>query len=187
MKPLLFQGQEYRAIPQLSGYWISKSGQVISTRAWKGGNKSPQLKTLFPDKDGYLRFSQKVAGNRRYKPVHIALLEAWRGARPPGWVACHRNDQRQDNRLENLRWDTHTENYKDSRRNQTHTGRRNSQARMTESMVKKLRQDYRAQSLNQLKKQHPQYSKFALWAAVSGYTWSHLPGAIPKKRNCYKP
>jgi hypothetical protein len=42
--------------------------------------------------------------------VHILVLEAFVSPRPPGMETCHRNGDRKDNRLSNLRWCTHKEN-----------------------------------------------------------------------------
>lgn len=46
--------------------------------------------------------------------VHRLVLAAFRGPCPDGLVACHNNDVRTDNRLENLRWDTSSANVDDS-------------------------------------------------------------------------
>ena len=52
----------------------------------------------------------------------VAVLEAFVGPCPPGLEACHGNDVADDNRLENLRWDTRTENQLDRVRNGIHPG-----------------------------------------------------------------
>lgn len=52
------------------------------------------------------------APTKRYR-VHHLVLEAFVGPRPPGYHGCHNNGERLDNRPENLRWDTVTENNRD--------------------------------------------------------------------------
>lgn len=52
--------------------------------------------------------------------VHVLVLEAFVGPRPDGLVACHNNGIADDNRVENLRWDTYAENNKDLVRHGTH-------------------------------------------------------------------
>lgn len=47
------------------------------------------------------------------KCVHALVLEAFVGPRPKGFDACHRNGEGGDNRLENLRWATRSENNRD--------------------------------------------------------------------------
>jgi hypothetical protein len=61
-------------------------------------------------------------GNARY--VHHLVLEAFVGPRPDGMEACHENGNSLDNRLSNLRWDTHAANMADQRRHGTDGGGR---------------------------------------------------------------
>ena len=61
---------------------------------------------------------------KNHKPercyVHRLVLEAFVGEAPPGTHGCHWNDDPGDNRLENLRWGTSSENRLDSVRNGGH-------------------------------------------------------------------
>lgn len=52
--------------------------------------------------------------------VHVLVLEAFIGPRPLGMVACHNNGIAEDNRVDNLRWDTYSENNRDLVRHGTH-------------------------------------------------------------------
>jgi hypothetical protein len=52
--------------------------------------------------------------------VHLLVLEAFVGPRPPGLVGCHRDDNPNNNHVSNLRWDTRRENLLDAVRNGTH-------------------------------------------------------------------
>ena len=52
--------------------------------------------------------------------IHTVILETFVGPCPPGQEACHRNGDPSDNRLANLRWDTHAENMRDAVRHGTH-------------------------------------------------------------------
>lgn len=49
----------------------------------------------------------------KHRMIHQLVLEAFVGPRPEGHFACHRNDVREDNRLENLYWGTPKENTAD--------------------------------------------------------------------------
>lgn len=52
--------------------------------------------------------------------VHILVLEAFIGPRPPGLEGLHRNDIGNDNTLTNLRWGTRSENMLDRVANGKH-------------------------------------------------------------------
>lgn len=68
-------------------------------------------------KQGYLRVTMSARGETTRKTVHSIVLEAFVGPRPEGYVTCHWNDISDDNRLENLRWGTQSENGDDMVRN----------------------------------------------------------------------
>ena len=58
--------------------------------------------------------------------------------------------------------------------------------KMIEADVLRLRKERPTTTLRQLHLENPQWSKFAIWAACTGYTWPHLPGAIVSGRKCTK-
>jgi hypothetical protein len=49
--------------------------------------------------------------------VHIVMAETFLGPRPDGQIALHHNDVKADNRIINVRWGTHRDNYADAVRN----------------------------------------------------------------------
>lgn len=59
-------------------------------------------------------------GQWRARLVHQLVLEAFVGPRQAGQECCHANDVGDDNRLENLRWDTTQANRLDMVRNGNH-------------------------------------------------------------------
>lgn len=56
-------------------------------------------------------------GTNQVKRVHQLVLEAFVGPRPPGMEGCHWDDNKENNALTNLRWDTHSANMFDKVRN----------------------------------------------------------------------
>jgi hypothetical protein len=56
-------------------------------------------------------------GIRTVHRVHHLVLENFVGPRPPGLEGCHWDDDKSNNRLTNLRWDTQSSNRKDAVRN----------------------------------------------------------------------
>ena len=65
---------------------------------------------------GYPAVSLSVAGKAVKFRVHTLVLTAFVGARPAGRECAHRDGDRTNNHLSNLRWATFSENYEDARR-----------------------------------------------------------------------
>lgn len=64
--------------------------------------------------DHYAKVRLKVGDGGRTLNVHQLVAEAFLGPRPDGLEVCHNNGERHDNRAENLRYDTHVENQRDT-------------------------------------------------------------------------
>ena len=83
-------------------YLVSDDGRVKSQRTGRIlANRSIK---------GYSYVALYRDGQRKECPVHVLMLEAFVGPCPPGMETFHVNDVQWDNRIENLRWDTHSEN-----------------------------------------------------------------------------
>ena len=119
-RPWPFQGDdgvEYREIPGYPGYWAGTDGSIWSVRR---KNYLPKKRKPSRLPTGYLSLCLGNGWPQRY--VHHLVLEAFVGPRPEGTECCHGNGIRSDNRLCNLRWDTHKENYADAVRHGTAYG-----------------------------------------------------------------
>lgn len=108
-------------------YEVSDQGRVKSlARSFVRRDGKPQTirerflsQTKF-DTHGYRTSRLCNLGTFKDVWVHRLVLEAFVGPCPQGMVACHWNDVKADNRLENLRWDTQSANQYDKVRNGTH-------------------------------------------------------------------
>jgi hypothetical protein len=69
---------------------------------------------------GYLMVHLGVDKKKFNVSVHRLVLEAFVGKCPEGMEGCHNNNISNDNRIENLRWDTHENNNKDRKRHGTY-------------------------------------------------------------------
>jgi len=111
-------------VPGHLGYEVSDQGRVRSvTRRVQRKNGSylltgrvlKQSRSGTPGKD----YPAVYMGRGNSRTVHRLVLEAFVGPCPQGLEACHNNGNRYDNRLENLRWDTASNNQRDKRRHGT--------------------------------------------------------------------
>lgn len=100
---------EYRAIPDFPGYRVGDDGSV-----WTSKRRADWLR-LKPwiDRDGY--HSVRILGGDGYWNVriHRLVLMIFVGPCPKGMVAAHNNGIRSDNRRDNLRWATQSDNCAD--------------------------------------------------------------------------
>ena len=86
----------YCSGPVKGSYWSLKKGRLLRPG---------------PSNYGHLSV---VLGRRNTHMVHTLVLTAFVGARPKGMECCHNNGVPTDNRLENLRWGTRSENSQDA-------------------------------------------------------------------------
>src|SRR6266403_3139800 len=88
--------ENWHDIPNYLGYEASSEGRIRN-------KASGRVLKPWKQRRGYLVVGFR--GNRR-ELVHRVVLMAFVGQCPKGQEACHRNQIKLDNRLENLRWDT---------------------------------------------------------------------------------
>ena len=175
MSSVWYKKREFRLIPG-DDRFVSIYGDILSFRQYPEG----KLLKLVPDTDGYLKVS------RPELRVHQSVLAAWLGPRPEGAETRHLDGNKTNNHVSNLAWGDQRENGVDKRRHGNSKGLRNPACKMTEEFVAAIRLEYKHKPLRVIHSENAQYSKFAIWAALSGYTWGHLPGSIPKNRKCFK-
>jgi hypothetical protein len=108
----------WKALPGWEGFYeVSDTGQVRSVDRsvpyGKHGHSKYKGRTLtpYPTPKGYrqVRLTRKGKSIQRY--VHALVLAAFVGPRPKdAYETCHKNQNKEDNRLENLRYCTTREN-----------------------------------------------------------------------------
>ena len=125
----LTQSEEWRPILGWEGkYEVSNLGNVRSlprvVQRSDGETRRLSGRMLRPGtskgRDKYLRVGLCRNGELCMHKVHLLVAEAFIGPRPDGLVCRHLNDDPADNRVENLRWGTVSENQYDSVRNKHH-------------------------------------------------------------------
>lgn len=102
----------WKQIIGFPNYTITSDGVVWS-------NNCDKIRKPYISNSGYKTIILCKKGKTYSKLIHRLVLEAFLGKCPDGMEACHNNGDCQDNRLENLRWDTRKNNIKDSIRHGT--------------------------------------------------------------------
>ena len=99
----------WKTIPTYSSYEVSSKGCIR--------NKSTKhvLKPR-PQQSGHLLVWLRCNGVTKAVNIHSLVLDAFVGPRPSGLVCTHLNHVPSDNRVENLKWDTQSNNIKASYR-----------------------------------------------------------------------
>lgn len=87
------------------GPGIGKGCRLVASDHWR------DLPMRVNPKTGYPVFHASDGnGSSRDFTMHEAVLLTFAGPRPPRFVACHKDGNRQNNHVQNLRWDTNLAN-----------------------------------------------------------------------------
>ena len=135
--------EEWRDIPGYEGiYQASSLGRVRTVKT--GHIKKPTQHV----KDRRLFLLLWKENKYRLFKVHRLVLLAFRGHPPHKHEGCHNDGNVENNRLDNLRWDTASANQRDRAKHGTsNRGERCAAAKLTESDVRAIRKDGRLQRL----------------------------------------
>lgn len=135
--------EEWKPIPGFEGYEVSNTGYV---RSWKPINQSapPPIKPLIMQTHttprGYLTVSLYRGDKRKNLRVHRIVLAAFVSACPEGMEGAHLDGNPSNNRLDNLKWTTHTENNSHKKLHGTHqVGEKNGNSKLTAEDIAKIR------------------------------------------------
>jgi hypothetical protein len=100
--------ETWRPIPMTPGYEASSLGRIRNTARM-------YVLSTSPNTTGYLHFTASLNGRRKTQTVHRAVCAAFHGEPPTSrHQAAHGNGIKTDNRSENLRWATPSENTMDA-------------------------------------------------------------------------
>jgi hypothetical protein len=152
------------------GYRVSDDGVVSSSR----GPTGAWLPLRPQGRRGYPRVGLWRDGKLHWRSVHTLVLTAFVGPRPDGQEACHRDNDRTNNALANLRWDTPKGNHADSdhkrRRGSAHAG-----AKLSESDIPEIRRRVEAGETRRAVARSFEVSHTVVNAIVRGTAWKHAP------------
>lgn len=173
----------WKELPGYPNYAVSHLGNVkrlahIAKHARYGDQRlKERLLTPNINHDGYERVNLK--GKHRF--VHVLVLEAFIGSAPEGMQACHNNGIPDDNRLENLRWDTPKANVADRKAHGTYQyGSKNHHAKLTPEQVI----DIYTSSERSIDLANKYGVKDCTIANIkSGTNWSHITSGLHAKQH----
>jgi len=133
--------ERWRPVVGYEGFYeVSDLGRVRSVFHGQGRRIDRVLKFSY-DKNGRPSVGlYKVKAEYRRRIVGPLVLMAFVGPRPSGLECCHGDGNQTNNRLSNLRWDTHASNEKDKIKNgTTNRGERNGRARLRSADVVRMK------------------------------------------------
>ena len=154
----------WRTISVHERYEVSNLGRVRNRETER---------VLKPDLGGpYLRVK---FGRSLRESVHVLVCTAWHGQRPQGMHCLHRNDNKRDNRPENLYWGTRLDNAADALRNDKYKrGHSNGKAKLSEANVREIKR-LRGQGLfYRTIGEMFGVSDHCILCICKGITWKHL-------------
>jgi hypothetical protein len=146
--------ETWKAIPGYKGlYEVSDLGQVRSSDRMsksKGGSYRLQKGRIIKggiNSRGYrICLLYPPEGKRVTAYVHRLVLSVFICDPDIKYETCHNDGDKLNNRLGNLRWDTHVSNCEDRERHGTnHKGEKNGNAKLTEKEIIDIRADTRTQ------------------------------------------
>lgn len=160
-------------------YSISSYGRVLShartiPRSTSGVTKIRErvLKPSVGKSHGYVVVNLLRYGTQAPRLIHRLVAEAFLGACPEGYECAHKDGDRTNPRLENLRWATHTENNGDKVLHKTQImGEQVNLARLTAEQVSKIKKDGRTQTA--IAKSYGVHQSTISYIR-SGLTWKHI-------------
>ena len=124
----MHEDEEWRPVVGYEGFYeVSNLGRVRSLDRVidHGRNGSTNLRgrilsASVPDKKHYSSVGLSAGGAYRHAMVHTLVATAFIGPRPIGMECCHNDGDKNNNRADNLRWDTPSANQLDRRKHGTH-------------------------------------------------------------------
>lgn len=156
----------WRTVAENDRYEVSSHGNVRHKKRMK--NLKPSI-----TKAGYERI--QLGSRHVRRTIHSLVCIAWHGPRPEGMFACHRNDDKRDNRPENLYWGTHQQNMNDGKANQRFVkGTLHANAKLTSADVVEMRQLRTEGMFYQKLAERFGVTKRAAILACKRQTWRHV-------------
>lgn len=178
----------WKPVVGFPGYRVSDDGRIETCHqkfrdTLAAGDWHPM--TPSPSSKGYLRVSLCRDGKRFDRYIHRLVLEAFVGPCPQGMEGCHDPDpNRENNRLQNLRWDTPVANSQDAVRGGTKPrGEAHGLAVLSEDDVVRIMELRILEGIGKRKiGRRLSLPIGAVSGVIEGNTWAHVTGMNKNER-----
>lgn len=178
----LVEGVQIRHVPGVEGYAVGDDGSVWGCRR-PSRNRASEFRSwrrLCPSKNkttGYWVVTLVASGKRRQFRVHCLVLESFVGPRE-GLKGLHWDDNKDNNRLQNLRWGTTKDNVSDCIRNGNRRcvrqGQRHHNARLSDETVREIRAARLTGATYESIGRQFSISMTLAWKIINGKNWTHV-------------
>ncbi len=156
----------HHSTTQRAKYYADKDGCVYTYRA----GKYHKLKTNMSGNYHRVRLGGKP------RMVSHVILETFVGPRPEGMEASHLDGNTDNNRLDNLVWESRSDNLLRKREHGTdHGGARNPSAVLTQEQVDEIRASHQPRKVTyQMLAEKFGVSRHTIANIIQGHTWQSL-------------
>lgn len=168
---------EWRPVPAHPAYEVSERGEVRRTFTFRHYRAGMLLKQK-PNRTGYMVVTLSTDGERRDVFAHRLVALAFVGPPPTAkHQVAHGDGNPKNNRWQNLRWATASENALDRRSHGTvpdRKGEKHPMARLTDELVFAMRRRRgEGAYFREIAKEFG-IPKLTVYDAVTGKTWGHI-------------
>lgn len=165
----------WKAIPKFPEYEAHSDGFVRRVTPAQGAIPG-KIITPYRQPNGYLKVTLSTQGLRHKRYLHRLVLETFKGPPPVEGMDCaHNNGDRNDNRIDNLRWATRAENVADTDAHGTKArGEKNGHAVLTAQDVLKMRELRKTGTTQARLAAMFDVSRWTVADACSGKNWGWL-------------
>jgi hypothetical protein len=170
-------------------YRVSDHGKVMSVARivpgrWGSLRVREKILKWGVGKSGYAHVGLTKDGKLKTIEVHKIVLEAFVGPAPDGMEACHWDNDRMNNCLDNLRWGTRFDNASDKiRHGSDPLGERNGRAVLSEADIPIIVRLCSGGEEQDAVSKRFGVSPITISHIMCGRTWSHVTGiALVEKR-----
>jgi hypothetical protein len=167
----------YEDTYMVSSYGAMKSKERIIKRKNNANYLQKESIISGTEYHGYIKTTLRKNGIKKDKFIHCLIAESFLGIKPNGMEVCHNDGNRKNNRLDNLRYGTRSDNVRDAIKHGTHftpfrtKGTERSYAKLNDEIVRYIK--ISTETTYKLAKKF-NVSKWAISNVRNNISWCHV-------------